>query len=366
VKLLDHPLGRVARARYVVITVAALTSGVVAGGRGDWNAFVDAGRATFGSAGLHVYELHRDVQTGPLSLLLAWLFAHTTRDGFVLATVACAVLGVLNVRLQERTARLSRGRVHFELLILVGGCLAAFTWAKLGGYGHLDDAITLTGAVVAMYQVRAGRPLSAGLAIGIAVAAKPWGVIFMPLTLATRPLDRRAPVVAIAVASLAWLPFIIGAPASMRALRPTVNVAPDSVLALFGVTTESMPGWMRVAQLMSCLAVASLLVERGRSESVIAGAVAMRVATDPATWAYYTPGLVIGVLLWDLLDGHRFPWAALAALLALAPTWLVPSETARSVLRLATSAAVIGWAFCRPQHPVLDHVPKPLDPSLRS
>ena len=30
-----------------------------------------------GSAGLHVYVVHRDVQTGPLSLFLAWLFAHT-------------------------------------------------------------------------------------------------------------------------------------------------------------------------------------------------------------------------------------------------------------------------------------------------
>lgn len=345
---LDHPLERVAHRRYYVIAVVSLAAGVVSGGRGDWNEFVDAGRAMFGSAGLHVYELHREVQTGPLSLLLSWLFSYTPRDGFVLAAVVCAALGLVSIRTHELTARLVRRRTQFELLVLVGGCLTAFTWAKLGGYGHLDDALTLTGAVVALHEVRAGRPLRAGLALGIAIACKPWGVIFLPLTLAKRPFDIRAPIVAGAVAAAAWLPFIIGAPDSLKALRPTVNVAPDSVLALFGVTNDSMPDWLRVAQLLGSLAVATVVAFRGRPESVIAAAIAVRLAVDPATWSYYTPGLVIGVLVWDLLDRHRFPWLTLVTVLALAPTWLVPSETARAVLRLAVAIAVVGWAVWRP------------------
>jgi len=343
-----HPLERVARWRYVVIAAVSLTAGVVSGGRGDWDQFVDAGRAMFGSAGLHVYVLHRDVQTGPLSLLLASLFSHTPRDGFVLSTIVCAALGLLVVRLHELTARPARGDTDFDVLVMCGGVLLAFTWAKLGGYGHLDDAITLTAAVVALYEVRAGRSLSAAVAIGIGIVAKPWGVIFLPLTLASRPRDLRAPVIAGAVAAVAWLPFIIGAPDSLKALRPTVNLAPDSVLALFGVTDESMPGWVRVAQLVGCLTVALLLVLRGRPESVIAGAIAVRIATDPATWSYYTPGLVAGVLIWDFLDRRRFPWITLIAVVALAPTWLVPSETARGVLRLAVTLAVLLWAFVRP------------------
>jgi hypothetical protein len=233
----------------------ALAAGVVSGGRGDWDEFVTAGKAMVGSAGLHVYVLHHEVQTGPLSLLLAWLFSFTPRDGFVLAAIVSAALGVLAIRLHELTARVVRGNTDFELLVLLGGCLTAFTWAKLGGYGHLDDAITLTCAVVALYEIRSGRPLSAGLAIGIAVIAKPWGIIFLPLTLATRPRDWRAPVISGAVAAVVWLPFIVGAPDSLKALRPTVNVAPDSVMALFGVTTDTMPDWMRVAQLVGCLAI---------------------------------------------------------------------------------------------------------------
>jgi hypothetical protein len=345
---LDHPLARVARWRYYVIAVVSLTAGVVSGGRGDWDQFVDGGRAMFGPAGLHVYVTHRDVQTGPLSLVLAWLFSHTPRDGFVLAAVLSAALGLVVVRLCELTAHRSRGGIHFELLVLAGGVLTAFTWAKLGGYGHLDDAITLAAAVVAVYEVRAGRPLSAALAIGIGIATKPWGVIFLPLTLATRPRDLRAPVVAGAVAAVAWLPFVIGAPNSLKALRPTVDLAGDSVLALFGLTDDSMPGWLRVGQLLACMIVASVLVLRNRPESVIAAAIAVRIATDPATWSYYTPGLVAGVLLWDLLERRRFPWATLGVVVALAPTWLVPSETTRGVLRLAAAVAVVVWAFRRP------------------
>src|SRR5258706_5293955 len=197
---LHHPLRRVARWRYLVVALVSLAAGVVSGGRGDWDDFVAAGRAMFGSAGLHVYVVHRDVQTGPLSLLLAWLLAHTPRDGFVLAAVVCGALGLGSIAVLDRTTRPTGTRVRSDVLVLVGGCLTAFSWAKLGGDGHLDDAITLTCAVIALHQVRAGRPLSAGLAIGIAVASKPWGVIFLPITLATRRRDLRAPALAVAVA----------------------------------------------------------------------------------------------------------------------------------------------------------------------
>ena len=144
------------------------------------------------------------------------------------------------------------------------------------------------------------------------------------------------------------MPFVLAAPDSLKSLRPTVNVAPDSVLALFGITTDSMPDWMRVAQLVACLAIASFLAFRHRPESIIAAAIAARIVTDPATWSYYTPGLVIGVLVWDLLDDRRFPWATLAVAAGLAPTWLVPSDTARSVLRLVVALAVVAWAIMRP------------------
>jgi len=345
---MDHPLARVARWRYVIIAIVSLASAVVAGGRGDWNDFVSAGRLMLGSAGLHVYELRHDIQTGPLSLLLARVFAMTPKNGFLLCSVVSSGLGIVAIRLHELTARPRNRSVDYELLVLIGGCLATFTWAKLGGYGHLDDALTLACGVVALHQVRSGRPVSAGLAIGIAIATKPWGVIFLPLCLAARPLRWRSALAAAGVAAVAWLPFLIGARNSLKALRPAVKVAPDSVLDLVGVTTQSLPDWMRVAQLVACLAVGAILVVRNRPESVIAAAVAVRIATDPATWSYYTPGLVIGVLIWDLLDRRRFPWVTLAVVLGLAPTWLVPSDAIRAVLRAAVAVVVVVWALRRP------------------
>jgi hypothetical protein len=185
------------------------------------------------------------------------------------------------------------------------------------------------------------------VAIGVAIISKPWGIIFLPITLASRRRDIRAPIIAGLIAGVVWLPFIIGAPDSLKALRPTVNVFADSVMHLFGVTSESMPDWLRVAQLLGCLAVASVLALKRRPESIVAAAIALRLASDPATWSYYTPGLVVGVLVWDLLDRRAFPWITLAAVVALAPTWLVPSDGARALLRLAAAALVIVWAFVR-------------------
>ncbi len=178
------------------------------------------------------------------------------------------------------------------------------------------------------------------------------------MTFATSRRDLRAPVLAVAIAGVAWMPFIIGAPDSLRALRPTVNVTSDSVLALLGITTDSMPEWMRVAQLMGCLFVAALLARRGRPELIIAAAIAVRVATDPATWSYYTPGLVIGVLVFDLLRGREVPWATLAVIVGLAPTWLVPSDAARGVMRLAVTASVVTFSFVVTRIETLDRVPR--------
>src|SRR3954454_19675844 len=92
VKVADHPFVRVAGWRYTVLGCVAVASAVVAGGRGDWNQFVDTGRVMLDSAGLHVYEIHHDVQAGPLALLLAWMLAHTPRDGFVMAAFITAAL----------------------------------------------------------------------------------------------------------------------------------------------------------------------------------------------------------------------------------------------------------------------------------
>lgn len=200
-------------------------------------------------------------------------------NGFVLSTFISAALGLLAISLLERTARRQPSTTKFELLVLIGGCLTAFTCAKLGGYGRLDDAITLACAVLALHQVRSGQPLSVGLAIGIAIATKPWRVIFLPLTLASRPRYWREPVVACVVAAVVASVHhrgsrLVGGPSADGQHRPA------SVLDLSGVTNAALPDWMRIAQLIACIATATVLLFRQRPESVIAAAIDVRIATD--------------------------------------------------------------------------------------
>jgi len=100
---------------------------------------------------------------------------------------------------------------------------------------------------------------------------------------------------------------------------------------------------MRVAQLVSAVGVGLLAVYFRRTAGVVLAVVGVRVLSDPGTWSYYTPGLVAGALVWDLCVSRRLvPGATLIATLLLAPTWLVPSDDIRAVLRLVAGLAAVG------------------------
>jgi hypothetical protein len=180
--------------------------------------------------------------------------------------------------------------------------------------------------------------------IGIAIATKPWAVMFLPLALEELgPWRRRLRPVVVAglIGALAWAPFVVHDTQTLHSLRPTVNVAADSVLSLFGASNEP-PGWMRVAQLVLALVVASAAVLRRVPEGVILAAVAVRLGTDPGTWSYYTAGLALGALAWDLVHVRRtVPVTTLMVAVLLPPTWLVPSDGLRAMMRLVACVAAI-------------------------
>ena len=137
--------------------------------------------------------------------------------------------------------------------------------------------------------------------------------------------------------------------AGIEAIRPTVAVAPDSVLHLFGLTTSSQLDWLRPAQFLVAIVIGLVCVHRRRVEHVLLGVIAVRIATDPGTWSYYSPGLLAGALLWDLLTSTAsVPLLTLAAWLMLAPEWLVPEANLRAVLRLAAAAMAVALAVSGP------------------
>ena len=340
-------LVRITPVRYLVLALMGAAAGVVGGGRGDWDVFVTAGKAMLGPDGMSVYARFPDVQTGPFSLLIARVLSITPRDGFVVSTILCVGLGLFAIRCLERAQHPGRTTdpQGTHMTVLLGGLVVMFWWAKLGGYGHLDDAIVLTAAAAAVLKIRQGKSIVAAVLIGLAIATKPWAVILVPLTFVpVGPLWQRlrAPLIANAIGALFWLPFFVAEPHTLESMRPTVNIAPDSVLQLFGVTNESLPTWMRSAQLLGALGLATFAIWRGRVGGVLLVAVAFRMMTDPGTWSYYTAGLMLGALAWDLYETTSVaPTAMLAAAVLLLPPWLIPWPDVRAATRLVTCLAAI-------------------------
>ena len=297
--------------------------------------------------GFSVFARHPDVQTGPIALVLARVLALTPRNGFVACAILCGALGLLAIRCLEKAQHPDRAddRQGTAMTTLIGGLVVVFWWAKLGGYGHLDDAIVLCTGAAALLKIRQGKSAFAAVLIGIAIATKPWAVILVPLTLApVGPLWQRlrAPLLANAVGALFWLPFFIAEPHTLSSMRPTVDIAADSVLQLFGMTNASMPTWLRSAQLLGALCVATIAVWRGRIGGVLLVAVAFRMMTDPGTWSYYTAGFMLGALAWDQYETTAIaPAATLAAAVLLLPPWLIPWADVRAVTRLVAGLAAI-------------------------
>ena len=245
------------------------------------------------------------------------------------------------------------------MLTLVGGSIVAVWWAQLGSAGHLDDTLVLAVVAFAILELARGRRIPAAALLGLTLAIKPWAVIFLPLVLAGgQPHDdlpgrgrdqrRRAALIAVLVGVLLWAPFVLAYPKTISAIKPVVNVAPDSVLHLFGVTTANLPSSMRVFQLLAAMVVVAVAVRRGHLAGAALAGVAMRMATDPATWTYYTPGLVGLALGWDLVvSRRRVPLATIAAGLLLLPPRRCRGADARGVMRLVACLGAVVWVLSR-------------------
>jgi len=135
--------------------------------------------------------------------------------------------------------------------------------------------------------------------------------------------------------------------ATLDAIRPAVLTSPASVLALFGVPIGDAPAWVRPVQLGAALALGALAVLRGRWAAVLLVGIAMRVALDPQVFLYYSAGLLLAALAWDLLQSpHPLPVWTLAGFVALDVVYVeVGSDTTRAVFRLTLTVAAVGIAL---------------------
>ncbi|HEV2370867.1 MAG TPA: hypothetical protein VGS19_01750 [Streptosporangiaceae bacterium] len=313
--------------------------------------------------GLHLYANYPYLQIGPAAFTVAQAVMHLGPNGGVVAAeLTMTAIGLATLGLIRRVTVTVRPELADDPWLrwtyLSGGAAFMATWEVLSVvFGHLDDCLALLFAMLALWAVVRRRPVPAGLALGLSVDSKPWALVFLPmLVLAGAPqgwlmttragdvlrsgatafrtgwracLLAGAAMAAVIVA--AWLPFVVADPGTLSAARYTIVNMPDSALRLLGVTTTRTPSWDRPAQVaLGCL-LGGLALWRRRWPAIVLLGVGARIVLDPAARGYYTAGVMLGALLWDLLGTKRpFPLWSLVTFCAL---WLVPLSTQNPAIR---------------------------------
>jgi hypothetical protein len=247
-----------------------------------------------------------------VAAVLTWLPAAMSRT---VAQVVMVVVGPLLVLWLAPVVAAERrlARVLLAALVVVPG------WAVLGvRWAHLDDVLAMALTVAAIRAVLARRGVWAGLALGAAVACKPWAVGFLPLILVLDRGRRAALIAAVGAAVVAWAPFLLADGATLRALRPTVPVSGDSGLHLFGYRRPFAPSWVRTAEMLAGPALALAAVLRRRWAGLFVLVFAARLAIDPQDLPYYVGSAVLAAVVFDLLATRWVvPWTALVTLAVL-------------------------------------------------
>ncbi|MDE0805481.1 MAG: glycosyltransferase family 87 protein [Acidimicrobiales bacterium] len=282
----------------------------------SWHFFAEAADLLRGG-GLDLYRAHPEFQFGPLSVVIATLFRALPGPIEVWAVMVTGSLaGVGALALAVDAVR----RRHPELetknltrLVVIVGLPFLLVWLRLSAYStHIDDVNALVALVAAGSLLDRRRSGWATACLVVAAGAKPWAVIFAPLA-ALGPGRLRAvrPFVVAAVSGATWLPFLLGAPGTLDALRGfTIGVDPNSGLVALGFLDASTPSWLRAAQLVLGLVVTGLVVwRRGSWPAALAAGICARLSIDPATHHYYTAAFALTALVWEL-DHHpgRMPW----------------------------------------------------------
>ena len=265
--------------------------------------------------GWRLYDKYPQAQFGPVAILLSRCVLVIAPGSAlrVIQIVLVAGYGLIVWLLTDAARRLrpieTHGRAAFSCL--AGGCILLPVWMELAVViAHIDDTLALTGAVCGVWAISTRRPYLAAIVLGIAADAKPWAVVFLALILVIDPAHRRAAAaIALAIAIGPFVPFVVGDPHTLVTLgRFSIANNQSSTLRALGVRASRTPRWDRPAQfaLGTVLSVGAYV--RGRWEGIILMGVAGRLLLEPGTNHYYTAGLAVGALVWDVLAGtHRWP-----------------------------------------------------------
>ncbi|MQY35574.1 hypothetical protein SRB17_35520 [Streptomyces sp. RB17] len=328
----------------------------------SWHYLRQGEQLLFGQAsggGLALYANHPQLQIGPVSFLVAGLFAPFPPDlGEKLADAFMSGLGLYMLVLIGRAAAdhyLGTGVNHRRLQqrVLVAGAAFIPMWVEVAvRFAHLDDVLALFFTTLAVRALVRGKATAVGVFLALAVDSKPWAVGFLPLLLALpRPSRLRSATWTVALVAAAWLPFYLTHLETLHAARFTIPNQPASSLRWFGVDDPATPWWDRPAQMALGMGLGALAVRRGRWPAVVFLAADARILLDPSVYTYYNASVLLGTLLWDSIGQRRLvPWVSWIALISLYGSALViPSASTRGFVRLAFCIGAAAYVLLWPQ-----------------
>ncbi|RPF37029.1 hypothetical protein [Streptomyces sp. TLI_185] len=311
--------------------------------------------------GLALYANHPDLQIGPVSFLVAGLFAPFPAElGEKLADAFMSGLGLYMLVLVGRAAAdhyRGTGLNHKRLQqrVLIAGAAFIPMWVEVSvRFAHLDDVLALFFTTLAVRALVRGKATAVGVFLALAVDSKPWAVGFLPLLLALpRPARLRSAAWTMGLVAAAWLPFYLTHLDTLAAARFTIPNQPASALRWFGVHDAATPWWDRPAQMALGIALGALAVRRHRWPAVVLLAADARIVLDPSVYTYYNASVLLGTLIWDSIGQRRLvPWVSWLALISLyGSALLVPSDSVQGLIRLAFAAGSAAYVLWWPQRP---------------
>lgn len=330
----------------------------------SWHYLRTGQQLLFGQApggGLALYANHPELQIGPVSFLVAGLFAPFPLDvGEKLADSFMSGLGLLMLVLVGRTAAdhyRGTGLNHKRLQqrVLIAGAAFIPMWVEVSvRFAHLDDVLVLFFTTLAVRALVRGNATAVAVLLALAVDSKPWAVGFLPLLLALpRAVRLRCAAWTVGLVAVAWLPFYLTHMGSFAAARFTIPNQAASSLRWLGVHDPGTPWWDRPAQMTLGFALGALAVRRHRWPAVVLLGADARIVLDPSVYTYYNASVLLGTLLWDSIGQRRLvPWVSWTALISLyGGALLIPSDSAQGLVRLAFATGSAAYVLWWPQRP---------------
>ncbi len=225
--------------------------------------------------------------------------------------------------------------------------------------GHPEDVLAAVLSVACVLAALRDRPALAGVALGLAVAGKPWAILAAGPALVAAP-GRRARLCAFAIGSAAAvvLPIVLLAGGTPASAQPAVLTSTGRLFhpqQLFWVLREAHPNggftgpaWLEplthplIVLLSIPLSVLFAVRRRPREDALLLLALLLllRCELDPWNNAYYAVPLVLALVTWEALTRPGLPVLALSVS---ALTWLSFVKLPQLLGWDAQAAAYLAW-----------------------